>query len=715
MPSNYPNILDTNQNLYLVHDALRVVLADDYTPGDTTITVSDPHGVITRFPPTGIITLTEQCSDISVRAISFTYSGVDTTNLIFQNLVLLSGFTDVSKPKRLTDVTLNVVADHHNSLKDALIAIEEFAGKQGEVGTLPLQGTMEQRINFLRQLVLPPTAWFGVDKTIDVVPFIANFEDLSLRAPNIFHWDFGDGNTADLSFPYTPGAAEGTLSTPPPNGNVSHTYAVPGEYNVTLTVTNPFGTNTLTIPGFVTARTFAPDPATISFIPSVAQTVNGNVIRSAINSLIEIEVATNGEQVMDPILSYNWSIADDLNHGNASTTEAMFSVGGLYDIDLRTNTTLGAYRITEFPQVLDILENVNMWHLIFDPLGSGITQNLFTYEFGLLSETYKIKTYNPLSVSRNPAFLNGLPQQAQQTREFLRNNGFVSRGTTSSGGQGTAIIYWSEGAPDTLSNQDIRFTEYSGFDDSYFVPTIGLDSGIMYRTWNWVSLNAPQTIYFLFGTAQNTPTAQTNNMLTAVDLASLSTSGDLLLAHNFENGAEELLANVGDGTDGEFSVYRSAWKDSTGYIVRNDGTGLFFRLKSFYRTEGTISNQIQMIRKLMDIPGPTKLEGELVPLSNGLYFFNNSGDVSVYSDASNTWMSGGPGLNSPTFTSLQDRSVPGFDNTANTLVASSDGDSTAFLSFDYSTKAFIKFSAGDLTFSLLPSRPSGEQFGIGVY
>src|SRR5581483_2971833 len=121
MAINYPNSLDNNDTLYLVHDALRVVLSEDYNPGDTFITV-DPDPILLQFPPTGIITLTDQCSDIGLRAISFSYKAVDAKNNLFTGLTLLSGFTDVVKPKRFTDVTLNVTAPHHDNLKDALIA-----------------------------------------------------------------------------------------------------------------------------------------------------------------------------------------------------------------------------------------------------------------------------------------------------------------------------------------------------------------------------------------------------------------------------------------------------------------------------------------------------------------------------------------------------------------------------------------------------------------
>jgi hypothetical protein len=113
----YPDTFDSTSNLYRVHDSLRVKLLEDYTPGDTTITID---GDITNFPATGVITLTEQVSAIDVRAISFYYGS--RTASTFNSLEILPGFTDVSKPKRITNVTQNVMADHHNNLKDAPLA-----------------------------------------------------------------------------------------------------------------------------------------------------------------------------------------------------------------------------------------------------------------------------------------------------------------------------------------------------------------------------------------------------------------------------------------------------------------------------------------------------------------------------------------------------------------------------------------------------------------
>ena len=64
---------------------------------------------------------------------------------------------------------------------------------------------------------------------------------------------------------------------------------------------------------------------------------------------------------------------------------------------------------------------------------------------------------------------------------------------------------------------------------------------------------------------------------------------------------------------------------------------------------------------------------------------------------------------------MQDTSTSGFDDKSKTMLAASDGDRAAYLSYDYSNKAFIKFNATDLTFSTTKFRPSGAQFKMGVY
>ena len=95
--STYPIILDTDENLFLVSDGLRVQLAEDYLPGDKFITIFGNEDTIRSFDETGIITLTEQCSEPELRAISFYYSSRTLTT--FEGLELLPGFVDVIKTK----------------------------------------------------------------------------------------------------------------------------------------------------------------------------------------------------------------------------------------------------------------------------------------------------------------------------------------------------------------------------------------------------------------------------------------------------------------------------------------------------------------------------------------------------------------------------------------------------------------------------------------
>ena len=103
-PTNFPTELDTDENLFLVHDSLRVRLVNDYNPGDVSITVEGDSDTLSIFPPTGIITLTEQCSDIDKRAISFFYGSrtqsADARTGTFDQLEVLPEFEDVVKLKK---------------------------------------------------------------------------------------------------------------------------------------------------------------------------------------------------------------------------------------------------------------------------------------------------------------------------------------------------------------------------------------------------------------------------------------------------------------------------------------------------------------------------------------------------------------------------------------------------------------------------------------
>jgi len=747
--TNYPAAIDTNQSLFEVHDALRVRLAEDYNPGDTSITVFGDETIMRRFNSTGIITLTEQCSSPELRAISFYYGSRTLTS--FDELELLSGFTDVAKLKDITNVTQNVMAIHHNNLKDSLIAIEHMAGKKGELPVRALEGTMEQRISYLRNLVLSPRAWFAVDHTLGLAPFKVCFTDQSFRlgtdgtSASVTHiWDFGDNTGPSIvtieEDTEVPEGMIDVLVSDPDGKKICKTYTSPGIYDVTLTVTNDFGTDSVTFPELITARFPAPNFSTIDFIQRTGQLVTEGSpsggpytitpkIRSVINTLIDIEVTETGEELdgnnnpIDPIVSYTWSFSDDLVHTNSSVARASFGIGGVYDLILRVDTEFGAYRITNYDNAFDIIENINLW------LWTYGTNGVYSTEFGLISETFKTKSTTALSINQDDSFLTGELNEVQQKREFSRNNKFVPRGTAASGNGGVGLLCWASGrsAMQTASEEIVGISEYNGFFDTYTDRTYDPSppDAIVTRPWNWVAFPSDSNIYFILGGIDSSITpfeSPTNQVRDKLNLASLSNSQTTFSDSNYKNGANELKTNevtfdddTGVPEQGHMSVYRSAWLGDTGYFLRNEGVGTFFRIKSFYKTSGNSSEPIIDIRKLPSMSGSAKVEGQLVALSQGVYFFSNSGSVSAYSPSSGVWGTGGPGINSSSFRLLQDTSVLGFDDATQTLLATSDGDKTAYLSFDYSASAFIKFSEVDTTFTGITARPTGTQWQMSIF
>lgn len=759
----YPDELDTNENLYEVHDFLRARLVEDYNPGDTSIQVEGDLLILSRFPPNGLITLTEQCSDVDKRAISFHYdtiaitTGFTTSNVAtISGLELLPGFPDVAKPAKITNVTMNVMAQHHNNLKDALIAIEEFIGIKDTIDTAPFGPTLEGRINFLRRLVLQPKAWFTVNKRTGIVPLEVEFTELAFRLGTdgatgeiVILWDFGDGTTSTTSVvdvtSRIPDDSVGSIYKDLDRGKVVKVYNTPGIYTVKMTARNDFGEDICIFEELINARIKAPNKAIIQYTEGIGQDVTPGVppngpfetvptIRSPINTLIEITVpegenfATPGisfggeflddsDIPIDPITSWTWGIGDDLTHPSSSrTTKASFSIGGIYDLKLRVDTEFGAYRITTYENSIDIIENTNLWLWTFDSSGN----NVRSYEFGLISETFKLSPSASLAVSRNDSFLDGVANEAAQKREFAKNTAFAPRGTVFSGLGGLGMLFWSSGRNDVdpISSEVVFAREFDGFNGTYVSrPSIT-------RPWNWASWNSTSVNAFVFGGDDivTTPfTSPTNLDRQEYSLSSFTTSVITYTNDNFLSGAGELAANPasydisGDPVNGHYSTYRTTVQNNVGYLARNDNVGGFFRIKSFYRTEGITTNPFRDIRKMQDIQGPTKLEGELASLSSGIFFFNNTGSISKFDTTAALWSTGGPGINSALYRNLQDTDVEGFDDPTNTLLLGSDGDRRAYISFDYSENAFVKFNEINLTFSSLVSRPTGEQWMIGVY
>ena len=754
----FPDAYDSDSNLFLVRDSLRVRLMEDYSPGDASILVEGDDDVISRFPATGIITLTEQCSDIDLRALSFHYSS--RTSMTFDGLELLPEFDglDSTKPKRITNVTMNVVAMHHNNLKDSLISVQNNLGTEYSTD----RNTITGRIKYVERLAFRPKAWFTANTQMGLAPLSVEFQNDSVRlGPGVVEqtWDFGEGDPIDI--PAMTWAAYLSYSSEIDgvkiNGKtLTKVYSTPGKYTVSLSLTNEYGESSVAFQEFIAAKTECPEPASIVINARSTQSYTDGdpvlgtnpKIRSIANSFIDMEIPDGDDPARpgfsyggellgtdDSIAEYSWSLGDDLPHVSSPAAKASYSKGGLYDIVLRVDTSFGSYRITTYEQSIDIVESKNLWMFNFSAPNSGGSGAVKAYEFGLISETFKLLGNQTLTVDRSAGFLGVYNQplydsstHERAVSEFKRNCEFVPYGSLTSGLRGNSMIFWAKGGASNDST-NIAAVKYNAFDDNYQYKT-----NITGRPWNWVALKSPEKCYFLLGsgTTQLSDSNLAQATRTDYDLATQTvTATTALNSGSFENGADELLSHPSDfnsggassssssfggvPTNGYFATYRSAWKDSVGYILRNSAVNEFFRLSSFYKTKGSVSTPFSTITRLQNITGSVKTEGELVSMSNGIFFFNNSGEISAWNDTTLTWEIGRAGSTSLTFRYVQDTTQSGFDDRSKRLLAASDGDRVAYLSYDYSQKAFIKFNGTDLTFSVLKQRPSGDQFEMGVY
>jgi len=79
----------------------------------------------------------------------------------------------------------------------------------------------------------PPVADFFTSTRYGSAPFTVSFSDSSQGSePRMYHWEFGDGSTSEVR-------------------NPAHTYKADGEYDVSLTVINRYGSDTKTAPAYI--------------------------------------------------------------------------------------------------------------------------------------------------------------------------------------------------------------------------------------------------------------------------------------------------------------------------------------------------------------------------------------------------------------------------------------------------------------------------------
>lgn len=120
---NFPSSFDTNDTLFLAVNNKRTELT---APIDS-VTLTIPVASTAGFPASGYITILTGTDPVDAEAIYYTSLGPAQFNAATRG----AGGTTAASHNSGDNVDLTVVAEHHNSLKDAVIELEHFVGVSG--------------------------------------------------------------------------------------------------------------------------------------------------------------------------------------------------------------------------------------------------------------------------------------------------------------------------------------------------------------------------------------------------------------------------------------------------------------------------------------------------------------------------------------------------------------------------------------------------------
>ena len=217
---------------------------------------------------------------------------------------------------------------------------------------------------------IPPVADFSIN-ILDMCQGIVSFTDQSLYNPTSWFWDFGDGSGLSAS------------------QNPFYAYSLPGTYTVTLIVTNPYGSDTL------------------SQLITINSLTGGFTMS---NDTVNIGVVVNFFDNSTGANSWNWDFGDGFSSIIQNTFHAYSSVG-TYTVTLtvtnasgciaqimkqivvtdcsvgpQTGTITGPVNVnesaTEFYSVTFHLGSTYNWTIIGGNQTSGGTTNFITVQWG---------------------------------------------------------------------------------------------------------------------------------------------------------------------------------------------------------------------------------------------------------------------------------------------------------------------------------------------
>lgn len=320
-PSAYTNVISVASVDY--NDA-----KSDFSNYATSVDLSSPGG-ISSPGPSGLLSTTFNTSNFG------NYDILQGTSMACPVVSGLAGLILSVNPALTPD---QVEAIMKNNADDISAQNPNYTGMLGA-----------GRINAFRAIAntpYQPTAMFTTPVTT-VTPGGngIQFTDLSSGVPSQWQWNFQGG---------TPSAS--TNQVPP-----LVTYANAGVYDVSLTVTNEFGTNTLTMPGYVTVTA---NPAPYIFV-QVSDSM----------PCISQSVTLSDASLYNPD-AWDWTIEPssyELLNGstlNMQNPEIKFMVPGLYSVSLTASNANGSSS-QSYSNLIDVRGAVPSYSLDFEDGTSG--------------------------------------------------------------------------------------------------------------------------------------------------------------------------------------------------------------------------------------------------------------------------------------------------------------------------------------------------------
>jgi len=203
--SVFPEALDDKNTLYEARNNAQTTLKQSLTYAGKSIIVKDASG----FPPKGLLRLGPPPGTSGSNEIIYYDSKQGN---IFKDLI--RGYLNTRQNFWNSDTTWvfnGVMADHHNSVKDAILQIEKTVGTSKN----PEDDSIVGRLKTLEDKHLAPRALFRAFPKSGPPPLTVSFHNFSEGHVIRFLWDFGDGSQSV-------------------ERNPIHTYTQEGEYTVKL-------------------------------------------------------------------------------------------------------------------------------------------------------------------------------------------------------------------------------------------------------------------------------------------------------------------------------------------------------------------------------------------------------------------------------------------------------------------------------------------------